>query len=342
MSEKKSTISYVPQPYFASGPNLMVGTSNVSSITNIPGVFAPDLSDYTTVVATASSNSFSFSLTFSKQSAYLSNCNMSLAFLGCAMLTYEDDGFGAADLATEFSENISLTMSSTVGTSGTTFASFAHNSQDSVTTFNKQPMPGIISGGTANLVFNAIGTSSTGTSATVNVSVERVPADVTARPHAHLILGHLYIAVDLPVYIMPQSFAWTLEVANQRFVSKDFGAVNSDGTIVKRSSGEFYKILQDDLLGTNVTGVGPITANLFPNFFDLSKSHTSYAILLNPYPAGGIAASTLTVEQSDILARQNYFSIYGFLSDPLEFLIGDYRDGINSEYRARYRIVETR
>jgi hypothetical protein len=30
------------------------------------------------------------------------------------------------------------------------------------------------------------------------------------------------------------------------------------------------------------------------------------------------------------------------MDDPLELLVGEFRDGLNSEYRARFRIVETR
>ena len=339
--QQNSIISYVPQPYFKTGTATIVVQAGAASIENTPGIFEPDLSDYTTVVATASASSFGVKIDFAKASAHLSTFNMTLGLIGCSLLTYEDD-LGSADMTTEFSENINCTLSSNVGTVGDTLAGFAHNSQDNIKTFDATPMPSIISGGRANLLFTGLGYSSAGATATVYVTVTRAAADVAARPHARLILGHLFVGVDLPVTIDPRSFSWTLEVENQRFVARDYGAISSDGTLVKRSAGEIIKIANNKLIGTTVTGVGPVVEATTPNFFDLIKVNTSYPLLFNPYPTGPVVSSTLTAEEANLTARQNFFSLYGFMSDPIELLSGEFRDGLNSEYRARYRIIETR
>jgi hypothetical protein len=79
-----------------------------------------------------------------------------------------------------------------------------------------------------------------------------------------------------------------------------------------------------------------------PNFFDLIKANTSYPLLLNPYPIPLVEVSSYTVDQLNLTARQNFYAIYGFFEDPLETQVGEYRDGLDSEYRARFRIRETR
>ena len=110
----------------------------------------------------------------------------------------------------------------------------------------------------------------------------------------------------------------------------------------RMASGEFIKIGNNTIVGTEVTAVSPILADLVPNLFDLTKVNNSYPILFSPYPVGAIPVSSLTVEEANLTARQNFYSIYGFLDDSLELLTGEYRDGLNTEYRARFRIQETR
>ena len=79
-----------------------------------------------------------------------------------------------------------------------------------------------------------------------------------------------------------------------------------------------------------------------PNLFDFVKANTSYPMLFNPYPIGPIVESTMTVDEVNLTARQNFFSIYGFMPDPMDVQTDDYRDGINSLYRARFKVEETR
>jgi len=339
---QNSIISYVPQPYFIAGTCTIAGFVAIASLENTPGIFDPDLSNFTTVVPTSGVGSFAVQIDYAKQSAQLVNSDMSLGLIGCSLLTYADSG-GSPDLDTEFSENITCLMSSNVGTVVGQLESFAHNSQDSIHTFCRDARPSVISGGRANLLFNGLGLSSAGATATVFATFERVAADVTARPHVRLNIGHLFVGVDIPVVIDPRSFSWTIQVENERFRARDFGSINSDGTLVKRSAGEVIKIPHNNLIGSEVTGLVPdVVASSIPNFFDLIKVGTSYPMLFNPYPVPEVTASTLTLDEANLTARQNFFSIYGFMDDPLELLTDELRDGLNSEYRARYRIIETR
>ena len=343
MATQNSIISYTPQPYFVDGSCTIVGYDNVDTIENDEGVFNPDLSNFTTVNVTIDANDFAFQIDFDKRSDYLVTSDMTLGLIGCSLLTYEDDGGGAPDLDTEFSENITCYLSSDIAAVTDELASFAHNSQNSVHTFCRQPLPSIISGGQANVMFNGLGASSANGSATVYATIARNSADVLARPHAVFIVGHLFIGVDIPITINPQSFSWTIRPENERFTARDFGAINSDGTLVRRSTGEIVKIDNYLLTGSEITAIASeVESSLVPNFFDLIKVNTSYPLLFNPYPVPGVTTAALTVGQLNLTARENFFSIYGFLEDPLDIQTDEYRDGLASEYRARFRIQETR
>lgn len=337
MANQNSIISYVPQPYLVAGASSIVAGAGVSSIENEDGVFDPDLSNFTTINATSGATSISFTLTFAKSSGHLSDFDMTLALIGCGLLTYE-----SGDPDTEFSENIDCLMTTDIGTVVAQQAGFAHNSQDNIKTFGGSATQSILSGGRANLVFHGLGKSSASSTGSVTVTITRAAADAAARPVANFIIGHLLPCVDMSVVIDPNSFAWTLKVENERFLARDFGAISSDGTLVKRSSGEIIKIPITTMIGANVSGVGPLAVDPSANIFDLVKANTSYPLLFNPYPVGPVAASGVTAEQLNYTARQNFFSIYGFLEDPMELLVSEYREGLNSEYRARYRIMETR
>jgi hypothetical protein len=342
MSNQISIVSYAPQPYFETGAPTILGYYDVDDIENTEGVFDPDLSNYTTVNSTAGAAEFAFQIDFDKLSDHLENADMSLGLIGCSLLTYEDSS-GAPDLETEFSENIVCLMSTDLGTVTDELISYAHNSEDSIYTFGKEPLPSIISGGRSNILFKGLGKSSTGATASVYITIQRKSADALTRPHAKLIMGHLFIGVDVVVTIDPKTFGWSLNSENAKFIARDYGAVHSDGTLVKRSTGEFIKIEHGELIGSEIIAIASeINSETVPNFFDLVKSNTSYPLLFNPYPLGPIDESTLTLEEINLTARQNFFSIYGFMEDPLEIQTDDYRDGLNSLYRARFKIIETR
>jgi hypothetical protein len=341
MANQDSIISYVPQPFFAAGASTIAAETNVFTIENTPGIFNPDLSNYSTVVPTSGVSTFTVKIDFPKSSSHLTDLDLTLALIGCALLTYEDSG-GTPDYNSEFSENINCSIQSNLSAVVTDQSSIAHNSQDSIRTYSGVAMPSIISGGRTNLLFTGLGKFAAGATGTVYVTVNRTAADVAVRPHARLVIGHLFIGVDLPVTIDPKTFSWTLEVDNERFKARDLGAINSDGTLVKQTSGEVIRIVHGGLIGVTVTGVSPVTQSKETNFFDLLKVNTSYPLLFNPYPMGPVAESTVTADQLNLTARQNFFSIYGFLLDPMQVQTDDFRNGRDSLYRARFRIQETR
>ena len=113
-SNQNSIISYVPQSYFTEGSSTIVNQSNVASIVNAAGIFDPDLSNYVTINPTNGVSAFAVKIDFPKQGSHLTTYNMTLGFIGCNLLTYEDDGFGSPDLTTEFTENINCSMTSNI------------------------------------------------------------------------------------------------------------------------------------------------------------------------------------------------------------------------------------
>lgn len=342
-ANQNSIISYVPQPYFTEGLSTVVNQSNVDSIDNSDGLFDPDLSNYVTINPTSGVTQFAVKIDFNKNSDHLTDYDMTLGFIGCSLLTYEDDGFGSPDLATEFTENINCVMSSNITAEADNQISYSHNSEDSIHTFSRVSLPGIISGGLSNLIFNGLGASNTASTATVYATINRSSADASARPHAVLLIGHLFIGVDIPIAMDPRVFSWTMQVENERFLARDFGTINADGTLVKRATGEILKIDNYSFIGSQVTQITPsFVATPQSNFFDLVKINTSYPLLLNPYPAGQVESATVTLATINLTSRQNFFSIYGFLEDPLQLQVGEYRDGLDTEYKLRFRIRETR
>jgi hypothetical protein len=68
-------------------------------------------------------------------------------------------------------------------------------------------------------------------------------------------------------------------------------------------------------------------------------------VLFNAYPHQTIYTASFvnaTPVNENLLARENFFSIYGFLDGRIELQNGEFKDGLDSEYRARFRIQETR
>ena len=279
-----------------------------------------------------------------------------MGLIGCSLKTYEDAA-SAPDLDTEFEEDIFciVTVASNVLGSEQECLTYAHNSANAINTFCKQPLPSIISGGTANLICSGLGSpSGAGGAANFDFRFFRLSANVTARPWAKLIIGHMFVGVELPIDIDPNSFQWNLGLKTQRFFARDQGAKSSEGTLVRQASGEIRNILLNDIIGSDVTSLEfdatyptyiPDALTTLPNLFDLVKINNSYPLLFNPYPNSFFIADPQSVNDVDgynLTARQNYFSIYGFMEDDLQLLPGEYQDGLDSKYRARFRIQETR
>lgn len=344
MASQQSIISYTPQPYYIDSTYCSVENYyDVASFENEDGLLDPDLSNYTVVIPNSGDNEFGIRVKTSVNRAWLSGLPVSCGFIGCAMLTYEDDG-GSPDLETEFSEDIVCAIVNDTGTQGTQVISYAHNSQDQIKGPCGTQMPGIISGGRTNVLFSSMGTSGTDAEIWTSASFVRDPANVTARPHARLIIGHFFNGIDIPITIDPRTFQWSMQAQSQRFRARDFGTLSSEGTMIRECTFDTIKLDIYKLMGIQITDIDATEGGIdyVPNLFDLTKVNNSYPILFNPYPYAAVGVNSMTTEIANYYARQNFFSIYGFLDGALNIQSDEYREGLNSEYRARMRIMETR
>lgn len=336
-----STISYTPQPYFGAGAASVTGLSDVGSIENADGILDPNLSNYTTIIPTVSATQFQFGVDFNTQGRFLfGDMNFTVALIGCVMLTYEDDGGGSPDYDTEYCEPLHVQTSSEVGTDTSNKDTYAYNSQNDIRTFERVELPGIITGGTTNLVFGA-GTLGTGGSSIDPVTTTfKFYRGVLAasRPHAILKIGHMFVGIDVPVQLDPRTFTWGMSIDNERFRSRGNGMISSDGAVLRRSSFDAIKMNYSNVGGFEVADDASYV--LAPNLFDLVKVNNSYPVLFNPYPYA--YASPFGGVANTLLSRQNFFSIYGFLEGDAAVSVGDYRNGLETDYRASFRIEETR
>ena len=349
-SSQQSKFAYVPQPYFAEGGSdscIITPTSPFNSSENAEGIFTPDLSDFFTAWPVA--GAAAFDVTFEKEDARFADLksgtgSMVVALLGCSVVSYADDGGGSPDLTTGIVEPIEYSITpDNVAVDEAQYRGFAHNSGNDVHTFCRTPLRGIISGGTANLIASGFGPPNLNDGlGLVNCIVG--PA-VTSQPHIKVTVGHIFVGIEIPVTINPDSFSWGMRVSNQRHKSRDQGAKPSSGTIIRESSGEILKADFYDFAGAGVISAPGANINdvfIQPNFFDALKANTSYPILFNPYPISTQLTENLTPEMYGLIARQNFFSIYGFLDGAMQLQSDHFRDGINSKYRMKFSIEETR
>lgn len=358
-SVENAVISYSPQPFFRNSGNLQAsGVTNVESfsLTTPTGLFSPDLSDYSELTITEGEQYFVFEAEYDRQPfEMLSTAKTTVALIGCALISYEDDGMGSPVLETETYEDICCTLS---GIGAESYLSFAHNSTNAISTFDQTAMPGIISGGTSNLVFSGLPPFSTGDSSpdeenvTYTFTLTRTFDSVVARPHAKFIVGHLFVGLELPIMMNPNSFQWNMDVNKNSYRARNSGTINSDGAIVRRCSGEINLVDNYSIVGSKVVSVGSVLpggqivqndAPLYPNLFDLIKVNSSYPLLVNPYPyTVNSTDQSVTAAEFNSAGRQNFFAIYGFLQGGLEIGSGQFRNGLESAYSARFRIEETR
>jgi len=337
-SSQRSIISYVPQPFFKSGTNSVIPGADIDSVVNAVGVFSPDLTDYTTLVLDKDAIEATFTINFSADIGNIVGHKISVAYVGCHLLTYKDDGSGDPDLSTEHAEDFGFISRHNLTADSEDGVALAHDSQNSVTTFGGVSMPGILSGGAVNVVFNGISTSGA-VDASPNVvgTISRNSDFVTARPHAKFILGHLFIGSDIEIDIRPGSFRWGASVNREQYSSRSRSTISSSGAMSRSADFEVRALTQQNIMGVAWESFSYV---YYPNLYDLIKVNTSYPVLFSPYPYPPF--DSLDDHAANATARQGFFSIYGFLDTGADFGLGEYRDGLNTEYTARFRIRETR
>lgn len=362
-SNQISAISYVPQPFFyppdgSSHPfevslDVASGYAAWESVTNAEGIFDPRLSNAAELVTSLNNQSpnvglsTAFTVSFSHFKNGISNMRgtTTVALIGCSLLSYADDGLGNPDLTTEREEFITYSIETTglVDGANDSGKGFAYNSNNKVTSFGAELQPSIISGGQCNLIVSGLDNPAAGASeaeVTVILHAARI-----GRRHLKFSVGHLFVGIDVLVNQNPDVFSWRIGVMNDRQPTRDYGHINSDGTLIRRASGEIVRVPYHMLNGSEIRNIHSdnLVETIYPdpNLLDMVKSNVSYPILFNPYPAGPYTG-TLTKEQFTMMARQNFFAIYGYFEEDVDVQTDANKDGLNTNYRMRYRVAETR
>lgn len=359
----ESIISYVPQPFFyppgddeypcevdltADSPY-----AEWESMTNEEGLFSPKLADATEFVTSLNNQSpnvgksTAFTVSFAHSKNGISNMRgtTTVALIGCSLLSYDDDGSGNPVPETEREEFITYTLETTnlVDGANDSGKGFAYNSNNKITSFCASQLPSIISGGQCNLIVSGLSKFTSGASqAEVRVIIH---AARVGRRHLKFRVGHLFVGMDLSLKMNPDTFAWGLRVDNERARSRNFSAINSDGTLLRTVSAESNRMDYYSINGSEIRFIHAdnLVQSIYPdaNVLDMIKCNTSYPILFNPYPYPAVDG-TLTKEQFTMMGRQNFFSVYGFFENDVEVQTDDFRDGLNTLYRMRFRVQETR
>lgn len=343
MSNQKSIISYVPQPFFGSTVTVSK-ILDVDIMRNPSGLLDPDLTNYTELISTNGGSAMACKVAFDANTAWLEGQKMTIALIGCSMTTYEDDGSGQPDLSTATAEDFQATVDNAI-TDETTIGKrmFSHVSKNTIRSFDAD-LPGVISGGEVNLVASSMPTGDPASSPYVALAFLRYPDNVSARPHSKIIIGHVFIGVDIPISIDPNTFSWSLGTRQNRSRSRSLSTISSNGSVLRSASCGIVNIPLYELSGLDVgppvPPSGELNLKFHPNLFDLNKVNNAYPVLFNPYPSPASAGSFS--ERANFSARESFFSIYGFIDNGFEVQLREFRDGLNSEYRARFSITETR
>lgn len=355
-----SRFAYVPQPFFKAGDCTVELISGWDSVQSPENIFDPKLSKFATfwsdTAGTQTDGTHVFKITFDYDLYGHLRTNeiqtpFTVALIGCSLTNYpgESGDPNTPDLTKPSDErfNYIIETSGLVTSGADSGKGFAFASNNNVSGFCNSNMPGIISGGNVNLIVSGLGRFHPNGTAEVTVTLD---SWFMGSRHLKLEVGTLFVGAEINVNLNPDSFEWSARVNNDRAKTRDEGAISGDGTIVRTATGE---VQQSDLWVVSGGEVRTRQQNGYnnnmvarhmymnANFFDLMKANTSYPVLFNPFPLDAVDGD-LTVDQFKLSARQNFFSIYGNLENGISVQNAQFRDGLSSKYRTRFRVEETR
>ena len=157
-------------------------------------------------------------------------------------------------------------------------------------------------------------------------------------------VGSVFVGLQIPLWLNPETFTFGSEVSNDRFRSRAGVAYSSSGVLQRNVS---FEVVRAGL--ETVHGIGPdfYTDDVpQPNLFRAAIATIGQPMLFSPYPypltGQAWGDSVGDVNQRLLSIRQNFFSLYGLLERNLEIGIREGAKELNSDYRARLRFVEVR
>jgi hypothetical protein len=155
-------------------------------------------------------------------------------------------------------------------------------------------------------------------------------------------IGYFFLGQDLPLQLDPTTFSWRARIINDRFTSRSLSSVSSDGSIQRSAGLDIINIPLERMHGQTV-GLNPNPVADVSNFMRVIMANTGQPLLLNPYPYAALGLGSSVVDDDMLfLIRQNFFSIYGFANQDMNFFPSREGGGLQSKYNSRIEFNETR
>lgn len=193
--------------------------------------------------------------------------------------------------------------------------------------------------GVSNIVFHDLPVSVL----TTGVSFE-LALDAGNLGSVSIYLGSVFVGLQIPLWLDPDTISWGNEVSNDRFASRA-GVVYSSNGVLRRSVA--FRVVRAGLetlhgIGSDFYG-GDVPS---PNIFRAAIAAIGQPMLFSPYPYPLTNASwgdsVGDVNERLLSIRQNFFSLYGNLQRNLDLTVVPGTSGLDSEYSARMRFTEVR
>lgn len=333
--DQTSVISYhASVKSTSSSDNEVVAISGIDSILNAAGMFTKNLTDYAIFNINSDTISFRVSVEIdtpdSTNSAFADS--FTIALLGCAQPQDASDSLIHRDVV------LSCELATTDWFDGDP------ESQSSVKVFNQllynfaDEQQSIISGGAFNIIHQGF------TALSISTGAQRRDAvfTISGLTGSSLNVGNFFFGRDLPIQIDPNTFNWRARIVNDRQLSRSLSTFSSNGVLLRSTAVDIINVPLNRLYG-QLVALAPDPEDDITNWMRVIMANTGQPILFNPYPKPIIDGGSATTDTDLLLSlRQNFFSIYGFAAQDMNFGIGDSKEGLNSTYTMRMEFTETR
>lgn len=194
--------------------------------------------------------------------------------------------------------------------------------------------------GVTNIIFHDLPTSVIASSVDFDLALD--VGDLTG---ASIRLGSIFVGLQVPVEVNAQTLRMGFEPMNERFLSRAYVNYSSNGVLHRTFNFDAQRMTHETM-----TGIGPDFYNSsgipVPSAFRSSIATIGQPMLfsLYPYPVSGQdwTSTSINVEQRLLSLRQNFWSSYGLFDRSMEVNLEQFREGLDTEYRTRFRFIEVR
>lgn len=309
------------------GP-LVAGTG-VDSIENPEGVATDSLGDFSTLVTTSGATSavFTTSLDLDPLSTDYDG-KVTVALIGVRVSPSTQDSVMTATL--------------TVGSDAYHTAAPIYGQEMAKGVSGGSAGHELIGSGVTNLIFHDLPASVVGSGIEFALDLDNGESIASKS----IDIGSVFVGLQIEMEFNPRTFSWASEAAGDRYLTRAYNAVSADGVIRRTVSFEAQRLGIETITGVGSAFYGGELP--LPNIFRASIASIGQTMLLSPYPAAfnnvtwPVTPSGSQIQDRLMACRQNFFSVYGLLDRRTEITTDEYRNGLETVYRARMRMGEVR